>query len=315
MRRRPVVIPPEFDYCRASSVEDALELLEVHADADPVVLAGGHGLLPDMKTGETSPGVLIDVSEIDGLRGVEGGDSNRPFSIGALTTHATLAESDALWEHAPVLAEAAKNVGDLQVRNRGTIGGNLVEADPAADLPAAAVAADATLALRDDDGERTVSADEFFGEDGTTSLGNRELLTEIRIPNSERTHGAYAKKTHPATGYALVGVAVSLTVEDGTVTRARLAASGVAESPVRLTVVEDALVGSEATQQGLSAAAENASATLDPSDARSDPTASGEFRIHLLEPYAERALTTALDRTIGDGETADGTDAEVTTDE
>ena len=294
------MIPPAFDYYRASSVEDALDLLATHADADPVVLAGGHGLLPDMKTGETAPGVLVDVSGIEELQGVTETADADAVSIGALTTHATLAASELARRRAPVLAAAAKEVGDRQVRNRGTVGGNLAEADPAADLPAAAVAADATLALRGADGERTISADEFFGDDGTT-VGERELLTEIRIPQAaadpgERRVGAYAKKMHPATGYALVGVAASLVVEDGTVTDARLAASGVADAPVRLTAVEESLVGGEADEDALAAAAERAPAALDSSQARSDPTASGEFRVHLLEPYAERALSSALER-------------------
>lgn len=296
------MIPPEFDYYRAKSVEDAFDLLATHADADPTLLAGGHGLLPEMKTGETSPGVLVDISGIDGLRGVEAGSQ---ISIGALTTHATLADSDLLWNRAPVLAEAATNVGDRQVRNRGTIGGNLAEADPAADLPAATIAADATLRIRGPDGERTVSAEEFFG-DGP-ELGTRELLAEIRI-SGESTGGAYAKKMHPATGYALVGVAVSLKIEDETVTRARIAASGVADEPVRLSAVEDALVGKEPTQDARSAAAESASESIDPAEARSDPTASGEFRVHLLEPYTERALK----RAIGNAET---TEPEVRADE
>ncbi|UPW00367.1 FAD binding domain-containing protein [Halorussus gelatinilyticus] len=305
------MIPPAFDYHRASSVGDALDRLETHADDDPVVLAGGHGLLPDAKTGAASFGVAIDIGEIDRLRGVEDGtgereraDDDGSTAVGALTTHATLAESAAVRRAAPALTEAAAEVGDVQVRNRGTVGGNLVEADPAADLPAAAVAADATLVLEGRDGEREVSAEAFFQEDGGTDLGDRELLTEIRLPDAEAdateaggtaeaTGGAYAKKTHPATGYALVGVAASLSLADGTVTDARLAATGVADAPVGLTAVEDALVGREPDADALAEAAERAGAGLDPEDARSDVAASGEFRLHLLEVYAERALADA----------------------
>ncbi|MFC4450506.1 FAD binding domain-containing protein [Halorussus aquaticus] len=303
------MFPPEFDYYRANGVEEAFDLLENHADADPVVLAGGHGLLPDLKTGAAAPGVAIDIGDIDGLRGIDAAPDGG-LRVGALTTHAALASSDAAATHAPVLAEAAGEVGDVQVRNRGTVGGNLAEADPSADLPAAAVAADATLVVRGRDGEREIPADEFFAGDGDTALGDRELLTEIRVSGAEnpdddgRTGGAYAKKTHPATGYALVGVAASLAVRDGTVTDPRLAASGVADAPVRLTAVEDAiagtaegeLVGEDADSDALAAAAERAGETLDPADARSDVAASGEFRLHLLGSYAERALAAAFDR-------------------
>ncbi|WP_137287608.1 FAD binding domain-containing protein [Halorussus salinisoli] len=319
------MFPPEFDYYRATSVEEALELLETHADVDSALLAGGHGLLPDAKTGEAAPEVAIDIAGIDALRGVEkaesfdsakAGDSDdsgqavSPVAIGALTTHVTVSESDAVAAVAPVLAEAAGEVGDVQVRNRGTIGGNLAEADPAADLPAAMIAADATLVVRGRDGEREVPADQFFQDAGGTDLGDRELLTDIRVPGTEADDGdavpaaggAYAKKTHPATGYALVGVAASLRIADRTVTDARLAASGVADGPVRLTAVEeslaaeDVLVGGDPDRDALAAAAERAGETLDPAEVRSDVAASGEFRLHLLESYAERALSTALDR-------------------
>ena len=306
------MFPPEFDYYRAGDVEEALDLLETHADpdADAVVLAGGHGLLPDMKTGQVGPDVAIDISEIDRLRGIERtGSDSESIAIGALTTHATLAESDPAATAAPALVEAAGEVGDVQVRNRGTIGGNLAEADPAADLPAAALVAGATLVAQGRDGEREIPADEFFERDGGTALGERELLTQIRVvaaANDDDTEigGAYAKKTHPASGYALVGVAAALAVREETVTDVRLAASGVASSPVRLTAAEDELAGSDADRTAISEAAERAGETLDPTEARSDPTASGEFRLHLLSSYAERALEAALDRATGRGSAA-----------
>ncbi|WP_135854383.1 FAD binding domain-containing protein [Halorussus salinus] len=313
------MIPPEFDYYRASSVAEALDLLERHRDDEPVLLAGGHGLLPDAKTGAADFGVAIDITEIDRLRGVgrregerERGGENDSTAIGALTTHATLADAARVREIAPELAEAAAEVGDVQVRNRGTVGGNLAEADPAADLPAAALAADATLVLEGRDGEREMAAEAFFRADGGTDLGDRELLTEIRVsdasdPAGDRRDedrpvaagGAYAKKTHPATGYALVGVAASLALADGTVTEALLGATGVADAPMRLPAVEEALVGRDPNAETLADAAERAGAELDPEEARSDVAASGEFRLHLLGVYAERALTAAVANATG----------------
>ncbi len=288
------MFPPAFDYRRAGSVEEALDLLASRADAE--LLAGGHGLLPAMKTGRASPGLLVDVGDLD-LAGIDPGD---PTVVGALATHADLADADGSWERAPVLAEAAAHVGDRQVRNRGTVGGNLAEADPAADLPAATVAADAALVVRGRDGEREVPAGAFFEGDGDTALDDAELVTEVRVPAA--AGGAYARKTHPASGFALVGVAAVVATEGGTVTAARVAATGVTDRPVRLGPVESALVGESATTTAVAAAAERAADDLDASRLRSDAQVSGEYRAALLSTYAERALASALDRAAGSGE-------------
>ncbi|WP_135828986.1 FAD binding domain-containing protein [Halorussus halobius] len=308
------MFPEEFDYHRATSVEEALELLATHADedgdpeggdADVAVLAGGQGLLPAMKARESTPDVVVDVSDLDSLRGVEaperGGDDDADGSlaVGALATHATLADSPAAGERATVLAATAGEVADRQIRNRGTVGGNLVEAHPAADLPAATVAADATLALAGPDGERAIPAEEFFEGDGETAIENGELLTEIRVPSARAAGGAYAKKPHPASGFALVGVAASVAVRDWTVTDARVVASGATDAPARLRGVEDALVGGGADRETIADATERAGEDVDPKEARADATASGEFRVHLLSSYAERAVTSAVERATG----------------
>lgn len=291
------MIPGEFDYYRASTVTEALELLDAHADHDPQLLAGGHGLLPSMKTGEASPEVLVDVGGVDALGDIEADATG--VTVGALVTHADLAASERLREHARVLAEAAANVADRQVRNWGTIGGNLAEADPAADLPAAVVAADATIRARGPDGERAIRAKDFFVGREETALADDELVTAIFVPHREGA-GAYAKKTHPATGYAMVGVAAVVAVEDGDVTHARVAANGVLDRAVRLRAVEDALVGVPADDSGaVGDAAERAGDDLDPDRLVGDAYASGEFRAHLLESYAERAIGTALERATG----------------
>ena len=315
------MFPDGFDYHRATDVEEALDLLATHVDeatdTEVAVLAGGQGLLPELKARESTPDVVVDVSDLDSLRGVESGESvgasesadagefdalapsDDPLIVGALTTHATLAGSPVVSERATVLAETASAVADRQIRNRGTLGGNLVEAHPAADLPAATVAADATLALAGPDGERTVPAEEFFEGDRETAVDSRELLTEIRVPSARAAGGAYAKKTHPASGFALVGVAASVAVRDWTVTDARVVASGATDAPARLRGVEDALVGGGADRETIADATERAGEEVDPEEARADATASGEFRVHLLSSYAERAVTSAVERATG----------------
>jgi carbon-monoxide dehydrogenase medium subunit len=287
------MIPPEFDYRRADTVEEALDALSAE-DARP--LAGGHALLTELKTGERSPGTLVDVDGIDALAGVDGGD---PLRIGALVTYAEAAGSAPLREGAAVFAEAARAVGDPQVRNRGTVGGNLAQGDPDADLPAAAVAADATLVLRGSDGPRPVEADAFFRGANDTAVGSDELVTAVRIPRADG--GAYVRKTHPATGYAMVGVAAVVDTEGEAVTAPRVAAPGGAGAPDRVTARADALGGARAAATAVAAAADRAADGLDPSALRSDTHASGEYRAGLLPRYARTAMDRAVGRATGDG--------------
>lgn len=297
--------PPQFDYHRAETVDEALALLETHADRDPRILAGGHALLPEMKNGRASPETLVDIGDVVELAGIEVG--NDETVVGALTTYADVVGSDPLWDRATVLAEAAGEVGDVQIRNRGTIGGNLAQADPGGDLPAAAVAADATVLMRGADGERAIPAEEFFVGENATALGADEIVTGVRVPHATEAGGAYAKKTHPASGYAMVGVAAAVTVDDGEVTDARVAANGATNVPIRLTAVEEALVGDAVDSGAVKAAADRVGDGLDPTDLRSDVYASGEFRAQLLAAYAERALETAVDRATGAGGNDDTT--------
>lgn len=301
------MFPPRFDYRRADTVDEALDLLAAGGDAVPV--AGGHGLVPDLKAGAAAPGTLVDVSGLDALDGVEvdeeadnrDGDAVR---VGALATHADLAASEPLADAAPALAEAAAAVGDRQIRNRGTAGGNVAEADPAADLPAAVVAADATVAVRGPDGTRTVPADDFFRGGGETALSADELVTELRLPAHDR--GGYEKRTHPATGYATVGVAVVADVADGAVTDPRVAAAGVADRAVRLPSVEDDLAGAPvddvdpAVDGGddidLSTVADGAGDDLDAERLVGDAHASADFRVRVLPTFVERAVERVLGR-------------------
>lgn len=286
------MFPAQCDYHRAGTVEAALYLLGVNEDRDARLLAGGQGLVQDMKTGAERPDVLVDVGGVDGLGTVEQrGDA---VEIGALATHADLARSASLRADAPVLADAASEVADRQVRNRGTIGGNLAEADPAADLPAAVLAAGATVHVEGPDGERSIPADEFFGGGGTTALADDEMLTRVDVP-ATGDGGAYVRKTHPTSGYATVGVGARVAVADDVVTRARVGITGVLDGPVGLPSVEEALAGTAADADALEAT-ELATADLDRARLRTDPAVTGEYRAEILPVYVERALQAALER-------------------
>ncbi|WP_246989692.1 FAD binding domain-containing protein [Halorientalis marina] len=285
--------PGEFDYLRAESVEHALDLLDEHPDAE--LLAGGHSLLPTMKSGLADPDTVVDIGHIESMQGIEhDGDTT---SIGALTTYAEIDDTDELWDGATALAEAASEIGDTQVRNRGTIGGNLAHSDPASDLPGAAIASDLTLVAEGRDGERRIDADDFFVAMYMTDLAEDELLTRVEVPRVDGdAGGAYVKKPSPSSGYALVGVAARLQLDGGTVADARVGANGAMDHGVRLDPVEDALEGETLDEDAIAAAAEHATADLDESMMMDDIQASAEYRAHLLEVYTERALARAAER-------------------
>ena len=287
------MFPDEFDYERPETVTEAIDLLVENPEAE--VLAGGHSLLPTMKSGLASPDLLVDISRIEGMRGIEHQDGT--VAIGGLTTYATIADSETVQESVEVFAEAAHAVGDVQVRNRGTIGGNLAHADPASDLPAAALAADATMVVQGPDGERRVDADDFFFGMYATDVGEDELLTAVEFPARPNATGAYAKKPSPSSGYAMVGVAVSLTVDAGIVEDVGVAANGIMDHGVRLDPVEDALRGKTPDDELVQRAAESAADELDEMMMMDDLQASAAFRAQLLESYAERALREAGDGT------------------
>lgn len=289
------MFPEPFDYYRAESVAEALDLMADHADREVELLAGGHSLVPAMKAAGRSPDAVVDLA-VDALAGVQSREER--VVVGALTTYADLMADDVATERAPLLAAAAREVGDRQIRNRGTLGGNLAEAHPAADPPAAALAADATVLLRGRDGKREVPATDFFRGDGETAVGDGELLTAVRVPDHGDVGSAYVRKTHPATGYAMVGAAALVDVADGVVAEARVAATGAVDRAVRLPAVERA---AESADPGtIERAAEAAADTLDPDRLRSDPHASGRFRASLLETHVERALAGAVENASAD---------------
>jgi carbon-monoxide dehydrogenase medium subunit len=287
--------PDEFDYYEAETVAEAIDLLEEHATEEVELLAGGHSLLPAMKTGLSSPDVLIDIGGVDEMRGVSvEGDT---LAVGAMTRYSELIDVEAAHEHAPALTAAVEQVGDRQVRNRGTVGGNLAHADPASDLPGAALASDATVVVEGPDGERSVPADDFFFGMYATDVGPGELVTRVEVPSAGDAVGTYAKKPSPSSGYAMVGVAALVeTDDDGTVTAARVGANGVLDHGIRLEPVEEALVGEPLEPATVEAAAERATDDVDTAMVMDDLQASSEFRAQLLRVYTERALEEAMDR-------------------
>jgi len=287
--------PPEFDYERAENVDEAVALLAANADRDTELLAGGHSLLPTLKSGLANPDLLIDIGGLDELRGLE--DNGETTTIGALTPYVDVESDDHVWEASAVVAEAASQIGDLQVRNAGTIGGNIAHADPASDMPASVLAAGATIHARGPDGEREIRVEDFFVGMYGTALEEDELLTAVEVPNQDGDTGsAYVKKPSPSSGYALVGVAATVQTNGTGVESARVAVNGAVDHAVRLPGVEKALEGSELSESAIESAAAHAEADLEGATLMDDVQASGEFRQHLAEVYSREALDKAADR-------------------
>jgi len=281
-----------FDYYRADSVDEAVSLLDEHDGSE--LLAGAQGILTRMKTGDESPPALVDIGQLDGLSAIEANDGT--LSVGAMATHAELAESESVADHAAALSEAAGEVGDPQIRNGGTIGGNLAHGDPRSDPPAAVLALDAGLVVQGPDGERTIDATDLFDRSFETAVGDQEVATRLEVPVDGDAGSAYHKRRDPLSGYALVGVAASVRLDDGTVEEARLGATGVTDRPFRLESVEETLEGESVDDELLSDAGAAAKEAVDPDDVRSDPQSSGAFRAHLLAVYAEQVLADAVER-------------------
>jgi carbon-monoxide dehydrogenase medium subunit len=281
------VIPVAFNYVRARDVADALRLLEEHGE-DAKLLAGGHSLIPMMKLRLATPATLIDIGAIPGLAGIT--HAGGRFTLGALTRHATLAASADLRAGAPVLEQAANELGDPQVRNRGTVGGACAHGDPSADYPAVMHALDASFTLTSDRGTRELPAGDFFIGMFETALDPLEVLTAISF--AEAPNSAYTKFHHPASGYAVVGAAVNLTLAGGRIAAARVAITGVGDAAVCVPGVEAALAGLAIDDlAALEAACAGAAAGV---DARGDTYASAEYRSALADVYVRRAVAAAL---------------------
>jgi carbon-monoxide dehydrogenase medium subunit len=283
--------PATFDYYRATSLPDALRLLGAHSGAK--VLAGGHSLVPMMKLRLAMPSAVVDIGRIPELKGIRrDGDTIR---IGALTTHAELESSELLRSQCPLVAEAAATIADPQVRNRGTIGGNLAHADPASDLPAVVLALDGAITLAGASGERRVDAKPFFVDLLTTDIRAGEIVTRIDVGViGPRAGSAYLKFEHPASGYAVCAAAAVVHLgSDGRCRAARLCLNGVTATPLDAAGVSAALVGSTLDDGAIDAAVAGKLAVRDP---LGDALFSGDYRASLARTFARRALKLARDR-------------------
>lgn len=285
------MIPAQFEYHRPASVSEALQLLRSLPDAK--LLAGGHSLLPMMKLRLTSPAHLIDLGRIKDLRYIK--ESGSSVAIGALTTHWTIESSPLVQQKLPSLAECARSIGDVQVRNVGTIGGSLAHTDPAADYPAAVLALNAELVAEGPGGRRTIAAGEFFTGLFSTALRPDEILVEVKVPVlPPRTGSAYLKFPHPASGFAVVGVAAVLTMDSkGRCEQARIGITGVGPFAYRPQRTEDALRGVALDDKTIAAAADKAG---DGVDVNEDIFASADYRRHLAQVFTKRAIKAALQR-------------------
>jgi carbon-monoxide dehydrogenase medium subunit len=278
------MIAANFDYQSPHTLSDALELLASREDAK--ILAGGHSLLPAMKLRLATPGLLVDIGRISGLNHIrEAGDG---INIGATTTHVDVLSSAVLQRYCPLLSQAASQIGDTQVRNCGTIGGSLAQAHPAADYPAAVLALDAEIVATSRRGERSIRAHDFFTGMFSTALKADEIITEIRVPKTDGQGIAYKKHHHPASGYAVVGVAVRLSASSGRVDTVAVGITGVSHLAYRAIAVENALRGKPTA--AIQAAATRAA---DGVEVLGDYYASAEYRKHLAGVLTQRALEQA----------------------
>jgi carbon-monoxide dehydrogenase medium subunit len=282
------MFPSDFEYAAPTTLDEAIKLLQSNEEAK--VLAGGHSLLPLMKMRLANPPMLVDIGRIPELRKIA---VNGGLSIGATVTYHEIERSAEVKERCPLLLEVVHNIGDAQVRNRGTLGGSLAHGDPAADMPAVVLALGGTLKARGPNGERSIPADDFFVDMLQTQLDHDEILTEITIPQHGGKVGmAYEKFKHPASGYAIVGVAALLGLDDrGTISECRIGITGAGPKVQRATLAESILMGQQPAAENISAAAEQAVSGL---ELLGDLAASEEFRAHLVCVHVRRALERAV---------------------
>jgi carbon-monoxide dehydrogenase medium subunit len=282
------MISTQFDYVRAQTLDEALTLLSQNEDAK--ILAGGHSLIPAMKLRLAMPSLLIDIGRIKDLCYIQ--EEGDQILIGAMTSHYQIESSELLKQICPLLPECAGQIGDVQVRNKGTIGGSLAHSDPAGDWPAAVIALNAELVVTGKSGDRSISVDNFFVDLMTTSIEPGEILREIRINKSNaRTGQAYVKMHHPASGFAVVGVAANLTLdENGACQTASIGITGLSAKAYRASAVESAIVGSVIDKQSTASAAAHAT---DGIDVNGDLFASEDYRRHLATVYTRRAIAMA----------------------
>ncbi len=283
------MIPASFDYKRANSIDEALNLLAQNEDAK--ILAGGHSLIPALKLRLMQPPVLVDIARIKELSYIR--EEQGQIRIGAATTHYQIESSDLLKQICPLLPDCAAHIGDVQVRNKGTIGGSVAHSDPAGDWPAAMLALNAEIVAVSKNGERAIKADDFFVDLLTTALETGEILREIRIAKPNGAAQAYVKMPHPASGFAVVGVAANLTMDGGDCRSASLGITGIAAKAYRPSAVEAALTGAPLNEETISSATSHAA---DDIDCNGDLFASADYRRHLATVYTKRAILVAAGR-------------------
>lgn len=283
------MISTAFEYQRAASVDEAIQKLQASGGRAKLV-AGGHSLVPLMKLRLSEPAVLIDIARIPGLAGIR--DTGGQIEIGAATVHTDVFASALLREQCPMIAEAAGEIGDPQVRNRGTLGGSLAHSDPSADYPAVMLALDATILLQGPHGARTVKASAFFQDLFTVDLAPDELIVGVQF--APAWAAAYAKLHQRASHYAIVGVAVALDVMGGVIQSARIGLTGAGSHATRLTNVEQALAGQPLSAKAVEAAAALAGAGM--KDVNADIHASEEYRRAMIPVFTRRALNGAMAR-------------------
>jgi carbon-monoxide dehydrogenase medium subunit len=287
--------PAAFEYHAPTNVKDALGLLGRYKD-DAKVLAGGHSLVPMMKLRLAQPKHVIDLRRVPGLSGIK--EDGGTIVLGALTTHWQMESSALLKSKCPILAETAAVIGDPAVRNLGTIGGSIAHADPAADQPATMIAVGAEIVCEGPKGRRTVKVDDWFQGLMSTALHEDELVVEIRVPAwPAGTGGAYLKFPHPASRFAVVGVAAMVTLDKaGKCTRASVGITGAGTKAVRAKGVEAGLTGKSLDAAAIEAAAQKAA---DGVDVQADLQGSVEYKSHLCRVFAKRAITEAVKRARG----------------
>ena len=279
------MISTDFTYKRANSVEEALSSL----DGDAKLLAGGHSLLPAMKLRLYTADALVDITRIEALRQISLEGST--LSIGACATHQAIADDDLVKEHAALFAMVAGKIGDIQVRNVGTIGGSIAHADPAADWPAALLACDASIVVQGSAGSREIAAADFFTGMYTTALGEKEIITHIKVDSKAGHFCHYEKFVQPASRFALVGCAVCLKLDGAQISHASIAYTGVADHSYLDRSASGALQGKELSRSSIDAAiaARDTSVYV-----MSDHFASEKYRQHLANVMLDRALSAAL---------------------
>jgi carbon-monoxide dehydrogenase medium subunit len=283
------MIPGSFDYFAPRSIAEAIELLSAHRD-DVKVLSGGQSLLPLMKMRLSKPGYIVDIGKIPGLDGiVEEGNS---LVLGALVTHAQIEHSELLQKRCPLLPQTAATIADIQIRNRGTIGGSVAHADPAGDMPAAIMALDAEIKVAGASGERWIKADDFFLGLLMSVLEPDEIVSAVRVPVTDQDKTAYLKAAPRSSGFAVVGVAVRLTMDaTGICTRAALGITGISDKAYRPDRSEEILSGKNLDSKIIAEAAAESTRNIDVIE---DINGSSEYRTHLTHVYVQRAIEAAL---------------------